>query len=90
VALDIVAPVEVLVQRIAGRRLGERRADDSPAVIQTRLDEYRLRTQPVIDHYSSHGKLIEVDGSGSVDDVFHEIVTALNLPCMGSGHQMEA
>lgn len=89
-ALDIVAPVPVLVHRIAGRRLGEQRADDSPAVIQTRLDEYRLRTQPVIDHYSNHGRLIEVNGSGPIDQVFHEIVTALNLPCKESRHHMEA
>jgi adenylate kinase len=86
-ALDIEAPVAVLVRRIAGRRVGEHRADDSPEVIQTRLEEYRLRTQTVIDYYTGQGKLKEVDGSGSVDEVYVEIEKALNVPREGTAKQ---
>jgi adenylate kinase len=53
------------------------RADDNKAVLQTRLDKYREKVQPVLDYYREIGLLIEVDGTLTRDQVTQEILKAL-------------
>jgi adenylate kinase len=45
------------------------RADDAEATVVTRLAVYREQTAPLIDHYARDGRLIEVVGTGSMDEV---------------------
>jgi adenylate kinase len=45
------------------------RDDDQPDVIRHRLEEYREKTEPLIDYYESKGLLRRVDGSASPDEV---------------------
>jgi adenylate kinase len=45
------------------------RDDDKRETMQRRLDEYRLKTAPLIDYYSSKGLLREVTGSGSIEEI---------------------
>lgn len=77
IVLDIVAPADVLMGRIAGRLAVEHRTDDLPAVIRTRLDRYQQQTQPVIDYYRKQGKLVEIDGARPIPEVNAEVVAAL-------------
>jgi adenylate kinase len=75
--LDV--PEEELVQRISGRReetTGER-SDDRDEVVRERLRVYRRDTAPLIDYYRAHGVLEEIDGVGSVDEVFGRLDVAL-------------
>jgi adenylate kinase len=53
------------------------RDDDKPETVQKRLDVYHKQTQPLIDYYTKAGKLVEVDGTQSMDDVFAAIVDLL-------------
>ena len=53
------------------------RDDDHPDAIRRRLQIYDQQTAPVEDYYRVRGKLLEVDGEGSIDDVFNRIGDAL-------------
>lgn len=76
-AVQLEVPIDLLVERIAGRAAAEGRADDSPESVRTRLDVYDRQTAPVIDFYRQHGQLTVVDGVGSLDEVFNRIVEKL-------------
>ena len=53
------------------------RADDNEETVGKRFEVYKKQTAPLIDHYKSKGKLIEVDGDGDIDSVFAAIVERL-------------
>ena len=61
-------------------RCGEKlvlRDDDKPETVKNRLNVYHNQTQPLIEYYTKHGKLAEVDGTQSMEDVFNAIVKIL-------------
>lgn len=59
-------------------RLGLRhRADDAPAAVQEKWDEYITKTQPVIDYFDQHGLLKRIDGRGNVSQVQQLVKVAL-------------
>lgn len=53
------------------------RPDDRPEKIKKRFKVYLTETAPLIGYYEKRGKLIEVDGEGSVDEVTGRIIDAL-------------
>ena len=59
------------------------RADDVEATIRRRLDVYREQTQPLVDYYRSHGRLAEVCGTGSTDEVYDRLRQALGASVGG-------
>jgi len=54
------------------------RPDDTAQTIKKRLEVYFAETAPLIDYYARRGKLLEIDGVGSVDEVTHRIVAVLH------------
>ncbi len=54
------------------------RADDTVETIKKRLVVYFDETAPLIDYYTRVGKLLEVAGEGSVDEIAGRIVKALH------------
>ena len=56
---------------------GKRQDDQDLEILQTRLQEFRQKTVPVLQHYNELGLLIRVNGSQSRDAVFNEIVEKL-------------
>jgi len=54
------------------------RPDDTVESVRKRLEVYFAETAPLIDYYARVGKLLEVDGGGSVDEVGRRIVAALH------------
>ena len=54
------------------------RPDDTAEAIKKRLEVYFAQTAPLIDYYRQTGKLLEVDGEGSVDEVRRRVVSALH------------
>lgn len=50
-----------------------RRADDTYAVVQVRLRNYRLVTAPIIPYYEEKGLIVCVDGTGPIDVVSEKI-----------------
>ena len=75
VAVDV--DTEELVRRILQRAEEQGRSDDTEDVIRNRLSVYESETAPLIDFYRGKDRLVEVDGLGTVDEVFSRIVTAL-------------
>ena len=69
---------EELVQRLLQRAKTEGRADDTEDVIRRRQEVYAEQTEPLIDVYRERGLLIEVDGTGEVDEVTERIFSALS------------
>ena len=68
---------EELILRLLGRAREEGRSDDTEDTIRHRMQVYKDQTQPLVDHYHKHGKLRQVDGMGSVEDVFARITEVL-------------
>jgi adenylate kinase len=60
---------EALVQRLLARAKLEGRADDNEDTIRRRMEVYAGATMPLIFHYESKGILVEIDGTGTIDDV---------------------
>ena len=63
---------------------GERQDDKDPKIMQTRLQEYREKTIPVLLHYNELGLLIRVNGDQSREAVFAEIIEKLYAKASGS------
>ncbi len=55
------------------------REDDKPEVVRKRLEIYREQTLPLIDYYKQKDRLATIDGAGSVEQVFNNILAALDL-----------
>lgn len=72
VALDV--PDAELIARITARGLVSGRADDqSPEIIQNRLDVYTAQTAIVADHYAAQGKYFVINGLGTIDEIFEKL-----------------
>lgn len=56
---------------------GDRQDDKDLSIFHNRLQEFRTKTLPVIQHYNSLGLLIEIKGNQSREAVFHEIIDKL-------------
>jgi len=61
-----------------GQRLIRRR-DDQPDTIRNRLEVYESQTRSLIEYYKERGVLKDVDGLGSMDEVYSRILSALGI-----------
>lgn len=59
-----------------GKPLNQRN-DDSEAVFEERMRTFYTQTAPVVDHYRSLGRFVEVDGSVAIPQVTDGIESAL-------------
>jgi len=53
------------------------RDDDKPETVLNRLKVYHQKTAPLIDYYRSEGKLVNITGSGSLEEISAEITETL-------------
>lgn len=67
--VSLLVQPEALVERLLTRAQIEGRADDNEDTIRRRMEVYAGQTAPLLFHYENQGLLVEVDGTGSVDDV---------------------
>ena len=67
--INLLVPEATLVERIVGRAALEGRSDDRPETVRERLRVYRDKTAPLVDLYGARGIRIDVDGSGSIEEV---------------------
>ena len=54
------------------------RADDNPEVVRRRIQVYNQETGPVAQHYQKAGKLRQVDGQGSIEEVGRALVATVS------------
>ena len=69
---------EELFKRILHRGVHSNRSDDNEAVIRKRITVYNNQTLPLLDYYGSLGKLVFVNGMGTVSEVFAEICSRID------------
>ena len=76
--IELQVPEKVLLERIEKRGAsGSGRSDDNAAVAAKRLEVYRAQTAPVTKYYHEQGKVAEIDGVGTVEQIFDRIVKVL-------------
>ena len=75
--IELSVPREESIRRIAQRAAEQGRADDNDESIAKRLAIYESETAPILDVYRERGVAFEVDGVGTLDEVFERIITAL-------------
>ena len=80
--IDTVVSIEVkdeeIIERILERAKIEGREDDTEDVVRNRLNVYRNQTEPLKSYYQDAGVLAEVDGMGTIDEVFGRIKAVLD------------
>lgn len=56
------------------------REDDKPETARRRLEVYFRQTAPLIDYYQAGGRLVEIDGDKSVEEVAEDLLAAVEDP----------
>lgn len=76
-AVHIHVNDDELVTRLLKRAEIEGRSDDNEETIKKRLKVYHEMTSPLIQFYNDKGKLVEIDGIGTIDDITNRIEAAI-------------
>lgn len=53
------------------------RDDDKPETVQNRLRVYEEQTQPLIDYYGKQGKVVDIEATGTIEQIFENIKKVL-------------
>jgi len=69
--MTLSVPQEELINRILSREEG--RSDDTPEKIKTRLGVYFEETEPVLNYYKKQDIVEEINGMGTIDEIFRRI-----------------
>lgn len=78
-AIWIALSEEQAVERVIKRRVLEHRADDDPEIMRKRFQEMgREAMKPVLDFYREKKVLAEIDGMGTVEEVYKELEYVLD------------
>lgn len=56
----------------------QHREDDNEETIGSRLEVYRTQTEPLVEYYSSRGKLKKIDAEGTIDAVYDRFTSAIS------------
>lgn len=75
--LSLEVPKDELINRMLERAKVGGRADDTMEVIKVRLEEYENKTKPVIEFYKEKNKYFPIDGVGSVETIFGNLVDTI-------------
>jgi adenylate kinase len=80
ILLSLYVDDKALEDRLLARGKVSGRADDQDvSIIRNRIKVYHKQTQPVIDFYDKQGKLREVDGFGTFDEVFERVCNVIDI-----------
>ncbi len=74
VAVFLEVPTAELVRRLTARGRGQ---DDTPDVIEHRLEVFEEKTRPMLDYYAQREELITVNGARPVGEVAWSITVQL-------------
>ena len=75
--ISIMIPDEMIKERIRHRAAIEGRADDaSDETVNNRIRTYHEKTEPLVDFYRKAGKYVEIDGTGTIEEVRGTIFNA--------------
>lgn len=77
--LSLAVEEEELKSRLTERAKISGRTDDAdPAIIQNRINVYNAETAPVKEHYKKQGKYFEINGVGTIEEIFLRICNTID------------
>ncbi|WP_320666877.1 adenylate kinase [Prochlorococcus sp. MIT 1307] len=71
--IDAVLLIELADELLVERLIARGRADDKETVIRHRLEVYKEKTAPLIDHYNQHGLVMTISGEGDIEAISSRI-----------------
>ena len=75
--VGLEVPEEELISRMINRGKQTGRADDNEETIKKRLKVFHSQTAPLKEYYIKEKKYKEINGIGKMEDIFKDIVEAL-------------
>lgn len=70
---------EELISRLISRAKTSGRLDDAdPEIQRNRQKVYKQETVPVSEYYDQFGKVVKIDGEGSIEDIFNRLLVAVD------------
>ena len=79
IVLSLIAREDEVVNRILLRGQTSGRSDDNDeSIIRKRMQVYRDQTLPLASYYLQQGKYIELDGEGTIENVFGLLCTEID------------
>ncbi|WP_423185169.1 adenylate kinase [Arthrobacter sp. NyZ413] len=82
-ALLLVVPDHELIARLLSRAAESGRTDDTATVIKHRLDLYHQQTKLMLSEYAERTRLVEVDGTGTIDEVTLRVLEGIETARSG-------
>jgi adenylate kinase len=76
--ISLLVGEEELRTRVQKRAIEQGRADDTIEVFERRMDNYKTQTQPLANLYGAEGLLREIDGMGTIKEVFSRVETIMD------------
>jgi len=77
--LSKVICLEVSTSVLVERSLARARPDDTSEIIQRRIDLYQECTMPILEYYEVSKRLVQVDGTQSIDQVQQAILSIIGV-----------
>lgn len=78
--VNIAVSDEEVKKRLSKRADIEGRADDADtSVVDNRIKTYKEQSEPCLTYYRPHNIVRDIDGIGTIEEVFDRIKTALNI-----------
>jgi adenylate kinase len=78
VVLDLDVSEGELIARLLNRGKTSGRSDDNFETIQKRIQVYHSQTAPVKDFYKNEGLAKDIQGLGTMDEIFGRIIKAID------------
>jgi adenylate kinase len=75
--IEITVDHDEVVARLIRRAAEQGRTDDDESVVRRRLELYTEETAPLAQLYAERGLLLQVDGTGAVDEVTARLLAAV-------------
>lgn len=75
--LFLVCPENILQQRLLERGKTSGRDDDNAESIKKRFQTFINTSMPVVDYYRKQGKVVDIDSSKTIEQVYEEILTGI-------------
>lgn len=80
-SVELVFVIDIPIGELIERLKVRGRADDTPEVVENRLNVYSQETYPVLEYFEQQGvKVVHIDGTGTVQQVNDRIMKVL-LEC---------
>lgn len=77
IILNLKVNTNALIQRLLLRGIDSNRPDDNETTIKYRLNIYTEQTEPLLAFYGKQNRVIDIDGEGSVDEVYQRLITQI-------------